>query len=144
MNTAPIFHLAIPIRDIEQAKKFYAEGLGCTIGRSNAQAIIFNFFGYQVVAHLTHEDVTPQKGIYPRHFGLVFPQESDWLALWQKVQANDLTIYQSARVRFKDELTEHGTFFVVDPFGNLLEFKYYRHPEAIFGAKDLSIIGDST
>ncbi len=144
MNDSPIFHLAIPIKDIEQAKEFYAQGLGCQIGRTSAQAVIFQFFGHQVVAHLTHQEMTPQKGIYPRHFGLVFQQESDWVTLWEQVQEKKLSVYEPARVRFQGELTEHSTFFLVDPFGNLLEFKYYRHPEAIFGATELNIIGDST
>jgi extradiol dioxygenase family protein len=144
MNDSPIFHLAIPIKDVEVAKEFYAQGLGCQIGRANSLAVIFNFFGHQLVAHLTHQEIPPQQGIYPRHFGLVFQQESDWLTLWERVQEKGLAIYQPARVRFPDQLTEHSTFFLVDPFENLLEFKYYHHPEAIFGAKESNVIGDST
>jgi len=144
MSDFPLFHLAIPIKNIEQALEFYANGLGCPIGRANAQAIIFNFSGHQVVAHLTTGEIPPQKGIYPRHFGLVFPKESDWSALWQRVQEKGLAIYQSAKIRFPGELIEHSTFFLKDPFDNLLEFKYYRHPESIFGAQEITNIGDST
>ena len=43
MDTELIFHLAIPINDIDQAKKFYGDGLGCFLGRENSQALILNF-----------------------------------------------------------------------------------------------------
>jgi uncharacterized protein len=142
MKDFPIFHLAIPIKDIEQAKKFYAQGLGCGIGRANERAIIFHFAGHQLVGHLTPEELPTQHGVYPRHFGLIFERESDWSALWQRVQEKGLKVYQPARVRFQGELTEHGTFFLSDPFANLLEFKYYQHQEAIFGAQKNRKIGD--
>ncbi len=70
MSYAPIFHLAIPITDVSQAKHFYSEGLACKVGRENDRAVIFNFYGHQLVAHVTKDILTPQKGIYPRHFGL--------------------------------------------------------------------------
>ena len=143
MKDFPIFHLAIPIQNIEQAREFYAQGLGCQVGRSSEKAIIFNFCGHQLVAHLVEEELPRQKGIYPRHFGLVFAQKSDWSNLWQKIQAQGLNIYQPARTRFLGEVTEHSTFFLSDPFGNLLEFKYYTHNEAIFGAQNHFQVGDT-
>ena len=77
MNTV-LFHLAFPVTDIAQTKAFYAEGLGCTVGRENATSVILNLYGHQLVAHTTSEPLMPQRGIYPRHFGLVFTSESDW------------------------------------------------------------------
>jgi extradiol dioxygenase family protein len=35
-------------------------------------------------------------------------------------------------VRFKDEPGEQGTFFLLDPAGNALEFKSFKDPLAIF------------
>ena len=142
MTSAVLFHLAIPINDTVKAKAFYQEGLGCGIGRENANAIIFNFYGHQLVAHKTQQPLTPQKGIYPRHFGLIFTEEEDWLATLAVATAKSLVFYQQPKLRFPGELTEHSTFFLEDPFYNLLEFKYYRHQEAIFGGRDLAKIGD--
>jgi extradiol dioxygenase family protein len=142
MNSAVLFHLAIPINSITEAKNFYHSGLGCEIGRENAQAIIFNFYGNQVVAHMTREPLTPQKGIYPRHFGLIFEAEKDWSAILLKAEKGQLKFYQPPKLRFPGELTEHRTFFLEDPFYNLLEFKFYRHSEAIFGGRELAEIGD--
>jgi extradiol dioxygenase family protein len=116
--------------------------LGCEAGRENAQALILNFYGHQVVAHKTKQPLTPQQGIYPRHFGLIFPQESDWENILQRAKDRLLSFYQEPKLRFLGELTEHRTFFLEDPFYNLLEFKFYRHFEAVFGGRELSKIGD--
>lgn len=137
-----IFHLAIPINDIAKAKAFYIEGLGCEVGRESAQAMIMNFYGHQVVAHVTKEHLTRQPGIYPRHFGLIFPEEKDWENLLARVQNHQLPFYQNPKRRFPGELTEHRTFFLEDPFYNYLEFKYYCHAEAIFGGRELAAVGD--
>lgn len=141
MNTV-LFHLAFPVSDIEQAKAYYGGGLGCEIGRESRHALILNLYGHQLVAHLTHEPLTPQKGIYPRHFGLVFSAERDWEALLERAQSKQLTFYEEPKLRFPGQLTEHRTFFLQDPFYNLLEFKFYRHQEAIFGGQELAQIGD--
>jgi extradiol dioxygenase family protein len=137
-----IFHLAFPVTNIAQAKAYYAEGLGCQIGRENAKSVILNLYGHQLVAHLTEEPLLPQKGIYPRHFGLVFTAETDWENLLKRAQRLDLQFYQLPKYRFTGTPLEHRTFFLKDPFHNLMEFKYYVHPAAIFGEAEFAQIGD--
>ncbi|HEY9807015.1 MAG TPA: VOC family protein [Candidatus Obscuribacterales bacterium] len=141
MSTA-LFHLAFPVTDIVQTKAFYADGLGCAVGRENATSVILNLYGHQLVAHITPEPLTPQQGIYPRHFGLVFTVESDWEALLERAEQRQLRFYQAPKRRFPGLPLEHRTFFLVDPFHNLLEFKFYCHPSAIFGDRDFAQIGD--
>ena len=141
MNSV-LFHLAFPINDIEQTKEYYGNGLGCEIGRESRNAVILNLYGHQLVAHLTKEPLTPQKGIYPRHFGLIFTSEADWEAMRERVEQRQLSFYEEPRLRFPGELTEHRTFFLQDPFCNLMEFKFYRHSEAIFGGREHAQIGD--
>jgi uncharacterized protein len=137
-----LFHLAFPVADIPQTKAFYGEGLGCTVGRENAHSVILNLYGHQLVAHVTHEPLTPQRGIYPRHFGLVFTEEDDWEALLERSQHQGLQFYQPPKERFVGSSLEHRTFFLEDPFYNLLEFKFYRYASAIFGEATYSQIGD--
>ena len=139
-----LFHLAFPVTDIELTKKYYGEGLGCAIGRENRHAVILNLYGHQLVAHLTREPLTPQEGIYPRHFGLIFSSEADWETLLARAQEQQLTFYQQPKLRFPGQITEHRTFFLQDPFHNLMEFKFYRHAEAIFASQDLTAIGDKS
>jgi uncharacterized protein len=139
-----IFHLAFPIENISDTKKFYVDGLGCTVGRESTTSIILNLYGHQLVAHVIDKPLPRQTGIYPRHFGIVFPALADWQALLDRSTDRHLKFYQSAKHRFSGAITEHRTFFLEDPFANLLEFKYYTHPEAIFGASNFTQIGDLT
>jgi uncharacterized protein len=139
-----IFHLAFPIENIPDTKRFYVDGLGCTVGRQAANSIILNLYGHQLVAHISDRPIPVQSGIYPRHFGLVFTTLTDWQTLLDRSIVQQLKFYQSAKHRFPGAITEHRTFFLVDPFGNLLEFKYYTHSEAIFGASEFTQIGDLT
>jgi uncharacterized protein len=138
-----IFHLAFPIENIPDTKKFYIDGLGCELGRETANSMILNLYGHQLVAHVTEQQSPVQTGIYPRHFGIVFPTLTDWQTLLDRATAHQLNFHQSAKHRFSGAITEHRTFFLVDPFANLLEFKYYTHHQAIFGAAQFDLIGDA-
>jgi extradiol dioxygenase family protein len=142
MNKA-LFHLAFPMTDLEATKKFYVEGLGCSLGRETDSAVILGLAGHQIVAHLVEEPPPKQKGVYPRHFGLIFTSEKDWQALADRARAKGLTFYQQPRTRYEGKPTEHRTFFLEDPSHNLLEFKYYAHESAIFGEQDAHEIGDA-
>jgi extradiol dioxygenase family protein len=137
-----LFHLAFPMTDLDATKKFYVEGLGCTLGREADSAVILGLAGHQIVAHLVKESVE-QKGVYPRHFGLVFTNEKDWQALVDRAKAGGLKFYQEPRRRYEGKPTEHRTFFLEDPSHNLLEFKYYVHESAIFGEQAYGEIGDA-
>ncbi|KOP25572.1 glyoxalase [Hapalosiphon sp. MRB220] len=137
-----IFHLAFPVTDIAQAKAYYVDGLGCIPGRENRHALILNLYGHQLVAHVTKEPLTPQRGIYPRHFGLVFTSEDDWKSLLLRAQKYQLLFREEPKHRFVGTPLEHSTFFLEDPFYNLMEFKYYRDFEAIFGNAEYQQIGE--
>jgi len=138
-----LFHLAFPVTDITQTKEFYVNGLGCEVGRESPSSVILNLCGHQLVAHVTHEPLTRQRGIYPRHFGLVFTALADWEALLERAQRNNLHFREQPRVRFVGLPTEHHTFFLEDPFYNLLEFKFYTQASAIFGSRDYAQVGDT-
>lgn len=138
-----LFHLAFPTHDVAEAKRFYVDGLGCALGRESSHAVTFGLAGYQLVAHLTTEPLSPQQGIYPRHFGLVFSLKDSWQRFLEQAQAKNLLFYQQPRIRFPGTRIEHRTFFLEDPSHNLLEFKHYTNESAIFGERDYREVGDS-
>lgn len=140
--TQVLFHLAFPVKDIPSTKKFYIDNLGCLGGRETDRCIILSLYGHQLVAHIVTEMPPPQKGIYPRHFGLVFQSEANWLALLERVHEKHIPFFQRPKVRFPDTPLEHRTFFLADPSDNLLEFKYYRLETAVFGETHFQQIGD--
>ena len=142
MQQQTIFHLAFPVTDIAQAKAYYVDGLGCIPGRESRHALILNLYGHQLVAHRTKEPLSPQRNIYPRHFGIIFTMEADWENLLTRAKKQQLLFREEPKDRFLASPLEHRTFFLEDPFYNLMEFKYYRHPEAIFGSAEFTRVGD--
>lgn len=142
--TKILFHLAFPVTDIESTKAFYINGLGCLAGRESSSSIILSLYGHQLVAHVVNEPLIEQPGVYPRHFGVVFNSENNWMALLEQVQQKRLKFYQQPKVRFADTPLEHRTFFLADYSGNLLEFKHYKFESAIFGETNFPQVGDGT
>jgi len=138
-----LFHLAFPVRNLEEAKQFYVEGLGCVLGRESSSALTLELGGHQIIAHLTTQVLEKQKAIYPRHFGLIFTSEEEWQALVHRAERKGLRFYHQPRRRFLGTRIEHTTFFLEDPSYNLLEFKCYKYESAIFGEQHLSQVGDS-
>jgi extradiol dioxygenase family protein len=137
------FHLSIPSTDLAATERWYVEGLGCTLGRRSPQALILNLGGHQLVAQLTPAiPQPPQRGIYPRHFGLVFTSLSAWEALRDRAQRAGLTFGVEPKLRYSGDVLEHHTFFLIDPDHHWLEFKHYSHPEAVFGCRDRETVGD--
>jgi uncharacterized protein len=136
------FHLAFPVHSLAAARKFYVEGLGGVAGRQSEHALILGLAGNQIVAQLTKKRVPRQKGIYPRHFGLVFHSLKDWQGLLQRAKEKNLKFYMEPKIRFPGTSVEHRTFFLQDPSGNLLEFKYYKFSSAVFGKSGIKKVGD--
>jgi len=137
-----IFHLAFPVHNLKSAKAFYVKGLGCRAGRESGHSLILNLAGHQIVAQLTPERPKSQKGIYPRHFGLVFLKRQDWEDVLSRALKKGLPFYQAPKIRFPKSALEHRTFFLKDPSNNLLEFKHYTHKLAIFGKRGMKKVGD--
>jgi hypothetical protein len=132
------FHYSFFVRDLDSARRFYGELLGCREGRSTATWVDFDFFGSQISAHTTGT-VTPAQNtgevegikVPMPHFGAVLS--------WQEFQdlAARLTRAGTAfiiepRVRFAGQPGEQATMFLLDPSGNALEFKSFKHPEGVF------------
>ena len=61
---ANLFHLAFPVSNIPDTKRFYVDGLGCHPGRESPSALILNFQGHQLVAHVTRQQLPIQESIY--------------------------------------------------------------------------------
>jgi uncharacterized protein len=137
-----LFHLAFPVIDVPSTKAFYVDGLGCLAGRESPNSVILSLYGHQLVAHVIPELPSPQAGIYPRHFGLVFQSENNWLTLLERVHDKRLKFYQLPKIRFEDTPLEHRTFFLTDLSGNVLEFKHYKFESAIFGETTFHQVGD--
>src|SRR5262245_57483335 len=131
------FHLAFPVRDLAEARAFYGGVLGCREGRSSDRWIDFDFFGHQVVAHLTPgggsaaTNEVDGDNVPVRHFGVVLPWE-EFPRMAQRMRDRGVVFLIEPRIRFKGEVGEQATMFFLDPSGNALEFKAFRDPARLF------------
>ena len=133
------FHLAIQVRDIDEARQFYGQKLGFEEGRSAEQWIDFNMFGHQLVVHLNPAIGKSGKvpnianpvdghGVPVPHFGVVMTFEQ-WQVFADKVKNVIDEFLIEPHIRFKGQAGEQRTMFFSDPSGNALEFKAFRDIE---------------
>jgi extradiol dioxygenase family protein len=131
-----VFHLAIPSYDLDTTVDFYVGGLGCKLARRYDDRVTLDFFGDQLVCHLSAapEVETPMEELpmYPRHFGVTFRESQDFDALYQLCVQRKLPFYSDVSTRFDGLVEVHRTFVVCDPSSNLLEFKHYTDPRMMY------------
>ena len=136
MNQLRPFHLAIPVKDLKQARKFYGEKLQLDEGRSSDHWIDYNFFGHQLVVHIGEvQKVTvnqvDDKVVPVPHFGVILEWDL-FDVLSQRISAADIKFIIEPYLRFEGEAGEQKTMFLKDPFGNALEFKSFKNDSEIF------------
>ena len=132
------FHLAIPVTDLEIAHDFYVRILNCKVGRKSTEWMDFNFFGHQLVAHLVSDEGTiaqsnqvDGENVPSRHFGIIL-EMPHWEGLVKTLTEKNIDFLIKPQVRFKNNPGEQATFFMLDPFGNALEFKAFQDDSKLF------------
>ena len=131
-DTENVFHLAIPCACLDSAASFYTEKLGCRMARRYKDRITIDFFGDQIVCHLSPDKIDQEPTMYPRHFGITFKHRQAYDELIERARAHGLKFFAEPFVRLKGEQAEHHSFFLIDPSNNLLEFKHYLDPEMMY------------
>ncbi len=134
------FHFAFFVRDLDSTRRFYRDVLGCREGRSTDTWVDFDFFGNQISAHTTGTVAPTQNTgkvediLVPMpHFGAVLEWE-EFETMAGRIRAAALPFVLEPRIRYAGQPGEQATMFLLDPSGNALEFKSFRHPEHVFTA----------
>ena len=132
------FHLAIPVWNLEECRKFYADILECPQGRSSTHWVDFNLFGHQLVIHYkpknenkNHCNEVDGKQVPVPHFGVVLPWQT-YHDFAEKLKHKGIQFIIEPYIRFEDEVGEQATLFFLDPSGNALEFKAFKNPNQLF------------
>lgn len=133
------FHIAFPVDDLDRARTFYGQTLGCPEGRSSTQWIDFDLFGHQIVAHLKasseknqqHHNPVDGHDVPVPHFGVVLKMD-EWEALAERLKRAKVQFVIEPYIRFKGEVGEQATMFFLDPAGNALEFKAFADIGQLF------------
>jgi|HubBroStandDraft_3_1064219.scaffolds.fasta_scaffold600621_1 extradiol dioxygenase family protein len=140
------FHIAVQVRDIAEARRFYGKVLGCSEGRSSAQWVDFNLYGHQFVCHLnpnlgssgkleSHFNPVDGQGVPVPHCGVVL-RPAQWAELAERMRRHQVEFVIEPYTRFKGQTGEQSTMFFLDPTGNALEFKAFQDIEAHLFAVD--------
>ena len=135
------FHLAFPVGDLGETRRFHGDVLGCTLGRFSDTWVDFGLFAHQLSAHLRTEMKPPADtgkvdgtAVPIPHFGVVLAM-ADWRALAGRLEASqDIDWVLKPQIRFEGEPGEQATLFVRDPSDNALEFKGFADMTKVFAA----------
>lgn len=133
------FHIAVQVRDVDEARRFYSGVVGCAEGRSAGSWVDFNLFGHQFVCHL-NLDLGPKgkvesyfnpvdgHSVPVPHYGVVLTMPQ-WRELAARLKAQQIEFVIEPYVRFVGQPGEQATMFLLDPTGNALEFKAFQDIE---------------
>jgi uncharacterized protein len=136
------FHVALQVRDIAEARRFYCGVLGCSEGRSAPDWVDFDLYGHQLVCHLnprlgpqgrlsSHFNPVDGHGVPVPHCGVVL-ERAQWEALAARLQSHAVEWVIEPCTRFAGAPGEQSTLFILDPSGNALEFKSLRDLGQLF------------
>ena len=140
MSKITPFHVAVPVYDLEEARKFYREVLGCGEGRSDTHWTDFNLYGHQYVIHYKprpaeqeshHFNPVDGHDVPVPHFGVVLEWD-EWHALEARLRKNGVQFIIEPYIRFKGQPGEQATMFFLDPSDNALEFKSFQDIDQLF------------
>lgn len=140
------FHIAVQVRDIEEARGFYKSILGCAEGRSDPHWVDFNLYGHQFVCHLnpnlgkagkltSHFNPVDGHGVPVPHCGVVL-RPTQWHELSERLRRYRVEFLVEPHTRFEGQVGEQSTMFFLDPTGNALEFKAFQDIETQLFAVD--------
>lgn len=128
-----IAHIAVPCRNLEEAARWYSEVLGAEPVRILKDRVTFSFGGVlQLVCHLEKRAIEQNPRAYPRHLGLTFLHGEDFSRMKDHLTKLGVKFLVRPALRFANTMHEHQTFMLVDPSGNVVEFKCYVRPECSY------------
>ena len=132
-----LFHLAIPVSDLDTANDFYINVLGCSKGRSSTKWMDFNFYGHQLVCHEVKKSVNKNSNdvdgnnVPVPHFGIILGWDQ-FQKLSANLQSKNINFIIEPTIRFKGKVGEQAIMFLKDPSDNAIEFKSFRNNDEIF------------
>jgi uncharacterized protein len=136
-----LVHFSFAVNDLDRARRFYGEWLGCPEGRKLKGRADFNFFGHHIVAHLAPEEVVGDKGrkltgdkTPLRHFGVVMTLE-DFQQAADRLKGAGAEFINEPTVRQPGSIREQMLMTVTDGCGNAIEFKGLRRITDVYAVE---------
>ncbi len=132
----PILHLSLPVADLEDARRFYVDRLGCGIGRVREGWLDGWFFGMQLTLQDDPSHVLDEQGA--RHFGVTLDAATLGELLDRLEAADDVRWVHHATTDCAGTPQEQSKAKIIDPSGNVIELKAYADAGAAFEQLGLS------
>jgi uncharacterized protein len=130
-----IFHLSLPVRDLQEAERFYSGVLGARIGRRASDWMDALLWGHQITLQLRPAEVVSRDRQGKRHFGVVLEWD-DWQALADDLQDSGVEMLLPPTIQFVGTPSEQAKLYLADPSHNIIEIKAYRDPQKAIGEGD--------
>ncbi len=120
------------VRDLDEAVAFYADVLGCEVGRRTDDFVDVWFFGMQLTLHAAPEQVLSdgQRGV--RHFGVTLPAEQ-LASMLARARAKGAVFLSEQTTDYAGTDREQTKAKILDPSGNAIELKTYVDVAAALG-----------
>ncbi len=126
MSERYIFHLAFPVSDLAESKRFYVGLLGAGIGRESPQWLDILLWGHQLTLHQSPDEVLSKEDQGKRHFGVVLPW-SEWETLAEHLRSKRAVFLREPEILLAGTPQEQAKLYLEDPSNNVIEIKAYRN-----------------
>jgi uncharacterized protein len=132
MSSRYIFHLSIPVADLEMAKRFYLEVLEARIGREEEDWVDILLWGHQITLQKRPNEILPLSQQGKRHFGVTLPWD-EWERNVKRIRSLGIKFLSEPVVLLKGSPQEQAKFYLADPSSNVIEVKAYRDVVSTLG-----------
>ena len=128
----PILHLSIPVADLDAAREFYIDGLGCRPGQAMTGGMDVWFYGLQLTLQVRPDQLLSDEQQGVRHFGVTLdPAELD--ALLARLESISVRWLSRPNTDTADTMRGKTSAKIADPSGNVIELKSYPDARAALG-----------
>jgi extradiol dioxygenase family protein len=121
----PVLHLSVPVRDLDEAKHFYVEVLGCRPGRQRADWFDVWFYGMQLTLQFRPDEVRSADEQGVRHFGVALHDQRSFEEVVRRLDAHHVHWLTPPTTHEDAELSGKTNIKFADPSGNVIEVKFY-------------------
>ena len=128
-----ILHLSLPVRDLEEARAFYVDALGCRPGRERPGWVDVWFWGMQLTLCERPDAVTPVTEQDVRHFGVSLDADELWDVVARLAQIAGVEWLTPLTTATDPALSGKTSVKVADPSGNVVELKSYAAEDELRG-----------
>jgi extradiol dioxygenase family protein len=120
----PILHLSVPVRDLDEARLFYVETLGCAAARAREGFADVWFYGMQITLHDRPEEAGGLQPDSVRHFGVTLGRE-EFDAVTARAAEKGAQWLSPVSTDHPGTPAEQTKAKLTDPSGNVIELKTY-------------------